>query len=142
MKNLILFFAFISLIGCKSAENLPVKPEQLHGEYIVYEILGFQLGNLIEAAPTFILNVRETLFQGSAGCNSIFGEYVLNGKNLEFPALAATEKYCAEGNVMKLERDFIEALNQTEQFEYQKGILTFYGKGKKTILRATKKPQQ
>lgn len=142
MKNLAVLFVLAIFIGCKSTKTMSVKPEQLQGEYIVYEILGFQLGNLVESAPVFTINSQESLFQGTAGCNSIFGGFILEGNKIEFPALAVTEKYCAEGNVMKLEQDFIEALNQTEQLEFQRGILTFYAKGKKMVLRATKKPQQ
>ncbi|HZW76675.1 MAG TPA: META domain-containing protein [Flavobacteriaceae bacterium] len=141
MKNLLFLLSFIVLTGCKSVKN-DEEPENLHSDYMVYEILGLALGNQVEAIPTFSIDAKENRFQGTAGCNSIFGGFIINGKKLEFPALAVTEKYCEGGNVMQLEQDFIEALNQAEQFELRRGILTFYGKGKKPVLRATKKPQQ
>lgn len=142
MRKILVLLILAMAIGCKSTKTPPVKPEQLNSEYIVYEILELPLGNAVEAVPTFTIDTKENRFQGYAGCNSIFGGFVLEGNKLQFPALAVTEKYCEGGNVMQLEHDFIEALNQTERFELRKGILTVYGKGKKAVLRATKKPQQ
>jgi len=115
-----------------------VKPEQLSGEYIVYEINDIALDNSATDIPTFTLSAEDSYFQGNTGCNSIFGPYELDGSKIKFPNLAVSEKYCPEGNTMEIERKFIEALNEVKDYRLHNRVLTLYGKGNNILLRATK----
>jgi len=139
MKKLfvpILFIIFFT--GCKSTMKTAVKPEQLSGEYIVYEINDIALDNSATDIPTFTLSAEDSYFQGNTGCNSIFGPYELDGSKIKFPNLAVSEKYCPEGNTMEIERKFVEALNEVKDYRLHNRVLTLYGKGNNILLRATK----
>lgn len=139
MNKLYISFLFIIFfIGCKSTMKTAVAPEQLNGEYMVYEINDVALDNHATAIPTFTLSAGESYFQGNAGCNSIFGNHELDGSKINFPSLAVSEKYCSEGNIMEIERKFVEALNETKDYRLHNRVLTLYGKGSKILLRATK----
>ncbi|MFC2010336.1 META domain-containing protein [Chloroflexota bacterium] len=61
--------------------------------------------------------------RGSAGCNSYFGGYELNGK-LSIEMLAHTEMYCMEPEgVMDQEYQYLSTLNTAESYEIEDGKL-------------------
>jgi len=68
----------------------------------------------------------ERTVKGSAGCNSYFGSYELEGSQLSIPGpIGATEMYCAEPEgVMDQEQEYFTALQLAEGYEIDGDELT------------------
>ena len=110
---------------------------QLTGNYTVSAINGKKLSSGPYA--TFSLSALDNSFRGNSGCNSVFGNYTIDLYAINFDNLAVSERYCAEKEIMKAERDFIDALNKTGSYALQNGVLTFYSKlDRSVVLSATK----
>ncbi len=110
---------------------------QLTGNYTVSALNGKKLTS--NPSPTFSLSALDNSFRGTSGCNSVFGNYTIDLYAISFDNLAVSEKYCAEKEIMKTERDFLDALNQTGSYALQNGVLTFYSKtDRSVVLSATK----
>jgi heat shock protein HslJ len=67
---------------------------------------------------TEFVNAEETV-KGSAGCNSYFGRYELEGRQLSVPGpVGATEMYCMEPEgVMDQEQEYLAILQLAESYE-------------------------
>ena len=110
---------------------------QLTGSYTVSAINGKKITSTTN--PTFSLSALDNSFRGTTGCNSVFGDYTLDMYAISFDNLAVSEKYCAEKDIMKTERDFLDALNNTGSYALENGILTFYSKTDRSVLLSAKK---
>lgn len=110
---------------------------QLTGSYTVSAINGKKIESTTN--PTFSMSAIDNSFRGTSGCNSIFGEYKLDMYAISFDNLAVSEKYCAEKEIMKTERDFLDALNNIGSYALENGILTFYSKKDRSVLLSAKK---
>lgn len=61
---------------------------------------------------------------GSAGCNSYFGDYQISNNKLTFLVIGHTEMYCLEPEgVMEQEQQYLKALQAAESFQVQEGKL-------------------
>ncbi len=77
----------------------------------------------------------EDMLTGSAGCNSYFSEYAVEGDDLTISALAWTERACIDPEgVMDQELTYLTALGSVDRFEvvdttlrlfYSGGVLVF-----------------
>ena len=77
----------------------------------------------------------EARLTGSAGCNSYFTSYAVDGNGLTFSALAWTERACLDSEgVMDQEQTYLTALGSVDRFEvvdtklrlfYSGGVLVF-----------------
>lgn len=65
---------------------------------------------------------------GFGGCNQIFGDVGINGRNIVFDNLGATKKMCAEA--AKVEYQFFNNLTATTTFALEQNILTLSRKGR------------
>ncbi len=75
-----------------------------------------------EITATF--NQEEGQVTGSAGCNSYFGSYEVEGDNLSIPGpIVATEMSCGEQKDTQ-ERDYLSILQAAESYEIEDGKLT------------------
>lgn len=110
---------------------------QLTGSYTVNAINGKKLTNT--ANPTFTLSALDNSVRGTTGCNSIFGNYNLDLYAISFTDLAVSEKACLDKNLMKSERDFLDALNNTGSYTLDNGTLTFYSKTDRSVLLSASK---
>ncbi|WP_310991503.1 META domain-containing protein [Aequorivita marina] len=110
---------------------------QLTGNYTVSAINGAKLTNT--KAPTFSLSAADNSFRGTTGCNSVFGDYTLDMYTINFENVAVSEKYCSDKGIMKTERNFLDALNNTGSFALENGTLTFYSKADRSVLLSAKK---
>lgn len=64
---------------------------------------------------------------GSAGCNSYFGAYQVEGENLSVGQIANTEMYCMEPEgLMEQETTYLEYLADAQSFEITDGRLIIY----------------
>jgi len=62
--------------------------------------------------------------QGSAGCNSYFGDYEVDGNDISFSAIGNTEMYCMEPEgVMDQETDYLTILRDSQSFKVTDGKL-------------------
>ena len=75
------------------------------------------------------LNFADGQINGSAGCNSYFASYDVNGDVLAFSAIGSTEMACEEDR-MSREMAFLELLGQTGRFEIVANTLTFWEQNK------------
>lgn len=110
---------------------------QLTGSYTVTAINGKKLTNTTN--PTFTLSAIDNSVRGTTGCNSIFGNYTLDLYAISFTDLAVSEKACLDKNLMKSERDFLDALNNTGSYTLDNGTLTFYSKTDRSVLLSASK---
>lgn len=110
---------------------------QLTGSYTVTAINGKKLTNTTN--PTFTLSALDNSVRGTTGCNSIFGNYNLDLYAISFTDLAVSEKACLDKNLMKSERDFLDALNNTGSYTLDNGTLTFYSKTDRSVLLSASK---
>ncbi|MBC8984783.1 META domain-containing protein [Pedobacter sp. N36a] len=94
-------------------------------------------GRAVNSDRVFIrLDEKGNKFNGSGGCNSIFGSfnYVPKTKSLSIGKVASTMMACSDEKVNKLESEFTQALSdQTYRLETSGNTLTFY-KGKLKAL--------
>jgi putative lipoprotein len=58
------------------------------------------------------LQAQNPRITGFAGCNRLFGGYLLNGDQLKFAQVGATRMACLDESRMELERDFFQMLTQ------------------------------
>lgn len=85
-------------------------------------------GNLLtvlegtEITATF--DSAEKRVNGSAGCNSYFGDYQLSDNTLTFLVISHTEKYCMEPEgIMEQEAQYLKTLNTAESYQVKDGTL-------------------
>lgn len=110
---------------------------QLTGNYTVSAINGKKLENTTN--PTFTLSALDNSFRGTTGCNSVFGNYTIDLYAINFGQLSVSEKMCMDKNIMKTERDFLDALNNTGSYAITNGVLTLYSKTDRSVLMSAKK---
>lgn len=110
---------------------------QLTGSYTVSAINGKKLTNTTN--PTFTLSALDNSVRGTTGCNSVFGNYTLDLYSITFGDLAVSEKMCMDKNIMKSERDFLDALNNAGSYALANGVLTLYSKTDRSVLLSASK---
>lgn len=113
---------------------------QLTGSYTVTALNGKKLAHTTN--PTFSMSALDNSFRGTTGCNSVFGNYTIDLYTINFGDLAVSEKYCADKELMKTERDFLNALNNTGSYAIDNGILTFYSKTDRSVLLSARKDEK
>ncbi|MEE8414582.1 MAG: META domain-containing protein [Dehalococcoidales bacterium] len=75
-----------------------------------------------EITATF--SSTEKRVNGSAGCNSYFGDYQLSDNSLTFVVLGHTEMYCMEPEgAMDQETQYLKILNNAENYQVTDGTL-------------------
>jgi len=112
---------------------------QLTGNYTVYALNGKKLVNTTN--PTFTLSALDNSVRGTTGCNSVFGNYNIDLYAITFSDLAVSEKACMDKNIMKSERDFLDALNNTGSYGLENNVLTFYSKTDRSVVLQANKEQ-
>ena len=75
-----------------------------------------------EITATF--NSKDNQVTGSAGCNTYFGDYQINKKELSISMLAWTEMACLEPEgVMEQEQQYLSALQSAESYTIEESEL-------------------
>ncbi len=133
-----LIFAVI-FTGCDETKKVidVAGSVQLTGNYTVSTINGKKLVNTTN--PTFTLSALDNSFRGTTGCNSVFGNYTIDLYAINFGQLAVSEKMCMDKNIMKTERDFLDALNNTGSYALENNVLTLYSKTDRSVLLSATK---
>jgi heat shock protein HslJ len=63
--------------------------------------------------PHLLLHPADTRASGSTGCNGFSGGYQLSGDSLQFGQLVSTLRACADPELNRQERGFLDALGAT-----------------------------
>src|SRR5262245_52126443 len=56
------------------------------------------------------IEINQDRLAGNGGCNRMFGEAKVSGKNIRFGKIGTTRMFCSGDGVMKLESSFTNAL--------------------------------
>lgn len=128
MKSLFVCLCIASLAfgGCKSKKDTL----QLEGFKWILKTLN---GKEVTSTPSgteifFYFNAAENRVNGRVACNRFFGHYKIDGENLKFSPLGATKMACP--NDSEWEMEFFTALDATENFKWEDGMLVFGNKEK------------
>jgi heat shock protein HslJ/predicted secreted protein len=88
---------------------------------------------------TLTFDSPEDEVRGSAGCNSYFGDYTINGNKLSIGQVGHTEMYCMDPQgIMEQEQEYLSALQSAKGFQLTDGklniecdnkVLIFIGRG-------------
>ena len=62
--------------------------------------------------PSFQLQAENPRITGFAGCNRLFGGYLLNGEELKFDQIGATKMACLDETRMRLEQQYFDMLSR------------------------------
>ncbi len=88
-------------------------------------------GSRVYSSKAFLeIAKSDTRFSGNAGCNRMFGDVSVNGKNINFGSVGLTRMLCNERGVMKLETDFTRALERVTRFERTGNNLSLYARNR------------
>jgi OmpA-OmpF porin, OOP family len=90
--------------------------------------------------PYLQLNPNGKALQGFTGCNTVNGNYQLNGDKLKFSNLTSTKVSCGEP-YMKQESAFLNALKATDSFKLSGDKLELYGVGKLLARFEAQRPE-
>lgn len=133
IATLTMIFALI-LTGCDETKRVidVAGSVQLSGNYSVTAINGKKL--TAEITPTFTLSALDNSFRGTTGCNSVFGNFTIDLYTINFGDLAVSERFCEEKEIMKTERDFLDALKNTGSYALENNVLTLYSKTDRSVL--------
>ena len=81
---------------------------------------------VVDTQPTVQFSSDTGEVSGSGGCNSFFGEYEIDGDNLEMKGpFAVTEMWCGEETGQQ-ESDFLYIFLSAETYEINGNALTIY----------------
>jgi len=97
-------------------------------------------GNLREVISgsqiTATFESAKSQVRGSAGCNTYFGDYEINGDKIYISNVANTEMYCMEPEgVMDQEQEYLAILQLAERYEIDSNELRIYCDGQVLIYR-------
>lgn len=70
-----------------------------------------------ERAINLQLQAQNPRIVGFAGCNRMFGGYLLNGETLKFDQIGATKMACMDEKRMKLEQRYFDVLSRVSQWK-------------------------
>jgi heat shock protein HslJ len=70
-----------------------------------------------ERAISLQLQPQNPRVVGFAGCNRMFGGYLLNGEMLKFDQMGGTKMACVDEKRMKLEQRYFEVLSRVSQWK-------------------------
>ena len=135
IKLSILIFSMF-FISCK--ETKPTLEKKIINVYSGnYEIKSLNTQQL-KRKLFFKIDSNENKISGKTDCNTYFGNYVVtNTHKLEIEPLGVTKMFC-EDNVMEVESKLFKAFSDTNTFNFDNNMLTFFNKEGDLIIRAYK----
>lgn len=95
-----------------------------------------QINGITQTNTTAYLNFKDDKnMSGSGGCNRIFGGFELKNNQITFKNIASTMMACPDGDVSKLESDFLKLLsNNSFKFDVAEQTLNFYKDNKLVLM--------
>ena len=123
LKFVVLVLLFGMFLSACSRDSLSVA-DRLDGTSWKLVFLGKdQAIDAVSITASFI----EDQISGSAGCNSYFGTYQIQGNQINFGQMGSTMMFCADPEgVMDQEQDFLASLSGTHNFKVEDGQLKIF----------------
>lgn len=122
-----LLLGTMALAGCAGFDATSNGPgdEPLENTYWKLETVGDREAVAIDEAREahLVLHAEDNRLAGSTGCNRMMGQYELEGDRLSFAQVATTMMACP-GEVMTLERAFLDALGSVDTWQVDGKALT------------------
>jgi heat shock protein HslJ len=121
MKTIILLAILVSLSACAAISTGPSSGDPLDGT--AWTLFAYSKNKPI-SGTAFTLEFNAGELRGSAGCNSYFGSYQIEGETIKVLDLAWTEMACLnpEG-LMEQERTLMAFLGAVARYEHEDGRL-------------------
>jgi len=94
-----------------------------------------------EVIGTVTVTFNEGQLSGSAGCNSYFGSYQLDGQSITIGPMGMTEMFCMDEGVMDQEMAFLAALGQASSFNVEGDSLTIETGAGPLVFVVTPEPE-
>ena len=118
----------LALAGCAGFEATSggdTANEPLENTYWKLVTVGERQAVAIDEAREahLVLHAEDARLAGSTGCNRMMGEYERDGDRLRFDRVATTRMACP-GEVMELEREFLDALSEIASWQVEGENLT------------------
>ncbi len=79
------------------------------------------------AKPYLVFKKSDKGFYGRTGCNSLSGQYLLDGNSIELSRMRMTKRACP--NMQNIETSFTQKLKEADEIEAQKDRLYFKNNG-------------
>lgn len=112
-----LVFGIALAAGCTNRRD-DGAPPALPGTHWLAENIG--ANPVVVGAQSTLVFSEETEGQvnGNAGCNLYFGTVTIESDSMRFGPLGATLRMCGNDALMRQERDFLDALENTRKFSF------------------------
>jgi len=93
----------------------------------------------VDVTPTIVFSHDGTL-TGTSGCNSFFGQYQIDGQMMSIGEMGSTLMLCFDGEVVKLENEYLALLQDVAEYGIDGTFLTLYDANTEGILFFTTMP--
>ncbi len=90
--------------------------------------------NVTADKPFIEFNEGEKRISGDAGCNLFSGGFEMNGTKLKLSNIAGTLRACADEQANRLERNFLQSLDDVTKFEVEGDTLRLYINNKPNLV--------
>jgi len=125
----ILMIIMPTLAACDNTSTSPDDP--LNGTQ--WNLIFYRKTRVMEGTH-ITANFENGDINGSAGCNSYFGAYQIDGENITFGQIGMTEMYCTDPEgIMDQEGFYLDALADAQRFEIVDKRLTIFLSGQETL---------
>ena len=127
MKQLLAGLLLLVTLSANKCNNSVTDMGSLMDKKWVFQSLAGKSLGLPEGTETPWLKLAGDQLQGFGGCNSLMGQYTLEGTSLNFPSVGSTKKYC-EG-IQPVETAITGMLGKVDSFKMDNGLLKLLGAG-------------
>jgi heat shock protein HslJ len=127
MKHLPLALTLFITLSANTCKNAAPDMSSLMDKKWVFQSLAGKALALPAGTESPWLKLAGDQLQGFGGCNSLMGQYKMEGTALSFPGVGSTKKYC-EG-IQPTETAITGMLGRVDSFKMDKGLLKLMGAG-------------
>ena len=97
-------------------------------QWKLVEVDGMNVGTSSKAYLE--LNLAQSRFTGSTGCNRMFGSVDVQGRRLDFSNIGTTRMACIEPRASRVETAFVKALENADRFRERGNSLELYDRNR------------
>jgi len=100
----------------------------LKGKWKVSKLVGI---DSLSKSPILNIDLEAKKISGNAGCNNYGVSFSIDKEQIKFETPFATKMYCTN---MNIEKAFFECLQNTSNYKFVNGDLTFFSKDSEVLL--------